>query len=877
MLWIDQLYISIILLSGIFTATLSAYAYRHRSASGASVFAGFMAFVTFWSFITIMRLINTNPAWDVIWFNLRYFFLATTPVLWLIFALEYAGWQQWLSRLRITGLFLIPAVTQIMVWRHGIIGNKFGYVASHWYGVHTVYSYLLVGLSLAVLIASWMRSSLFQKRQILLLILGILLPVATTALYTVQILRFGAHDLNSLALTGTGMCFAWALYRYQLFDLTPIARTVLVDSMDDPMLVLDRQKRILDMNWAAERLIGQARTDMLGQPASQVLAPWPGLLRLLEDQLEARAEMSIEHQGQSIAYDLRISPLYDHRRRLSGRLVVLRDITPRKQAEESLRESQRQLKASYQREQERRHLSETLREAVMIVGSTLEPQRVVGLLLDELQKVVTYHFASVMLVSEHGLTRLVRRNARGESYTPMTFPIEMYPLNAEVLQEKRPIVIADVSQDPRWKESSETGDVRSLLNTPLLVQDRPIGVLCIGRGDALAYTDEEANIVFAFATQVAMTVENARLAEQTRLALIDLQNTLERLQRTQKRLIESEKMAALGQLVANVAHEINTPIGAIRASASNIATALRETLDNFPALFQQLTPAEQTLFFRLILRALQEKQALTSAEERRRRRGLRQILAEAQIPAPDDVADTLVDMGIYDTPDAFLPLLRHPQHSTLLRSAYNLTGQYHHTQNIQLAVDRAAKVVSALKFYAHFEQSSQKTEARLTDGIEVALTLYYNQLKHGIEVVKQYADIPLITCYPDDLTQVWTNLIHNAIWAMQGQGRLEISVTHPPTPSLSQREGETHLSPSLSQREGAGGEFLLVEITDSGCGIPPEIEGRIFEPFFTTKPAGEGSGLGLDICKKIIDKHQGRIAFESQPGRTTFRVWLPVS
>ena len=72
-----------------------------------------------------------------------------------------------------------------------------------------------------------------------------------------------------------------------------------------------------------------------------------------------------------------------------------------------------------------------------------------------------------------------------------------------------------------------------------------------------------------------------------------------------------------------------------------------------------------------------------------------------------------------------------------------------------------------------------------------------------------------------------------------------------------------------------GGSGILVEIADSGCGIPPEITDRIFEPFFTTKPAGEGSGMGLDICKKILDKHQGRIEFESQPGRTTFRVWLP--
>ncbi|NJL66773.1 MAG: GHKL domain-containing protein [Oscillatoriales cyanobacterium RU_3_3] len=98
--------------------------------------------------------------------------------------------------------------------------------------------------------------------------------------------------------------------------------------------------------------------------------------------------------------------------------------------------------------------------------------------------------------------------------------------------------------------------------------------------------------------------------------------------------------------------------------------------------------------------------------------------------------------------------------------------------------------------------------------------------------------------------QVWTNLIYNAIQAMRDRGTLTINV---------------------SDR----GDLVVVEVTDSGCGIPPEIKNKIFEPFFTTKPAGEGSGLGLDIVKKIVDKHRGQIEVESEPGLTAFRVLLP--
>ena len=227
-------------------------------------------------------------------------------------------------------------------------------------------------------------------------------------------------------------------------------------------------------------------------------------------------------------------------------------------------------------------------------------------------------------------------------------------------------------------------------------------------------------------------------------------------------------------------------------------------------------------------------------------------------------------MGIYDEIAAFISLFRHEKAIWLFGAVAHIAAQRHSSENILFAVERMSKIVFALKSYAHIEASEQPTVARIQDGMEVVLTLYHNQLKHGIEVVKQYDDIPPMLCYPDELQQVWTNLIHNAIQAMQGKGRLEIAVKPTPCPS---EEGKQS-TPLLGWTGGGAG--IVVEITESGCGIPDEIKPRIFEPFFTTKPAGEGSGLGLDICKKIIDKHHGKIDFESQPGRTTFRVWLPI-
>ena len=332
----------------------------------------------------------------------------------------------------------------------------------------------------------------------------------------------------------------------------------------------------------------------------------------------------------------------------------------------------------------------------------------------------------------------------------------------------------------------------------------------------------------------------------------DLARTLWELQATQEELIQSEKMASLGQLIAGVAHEINTPMGAIRASIENIAQALESSLYQLPQLFQTLSPERQADFFALLELSRQQVEPLSFREERKRKRAIVKALEVRgiEVSDPQALAATLVQLGMTSDFDRFEELLSDSLLESILDAARSQVIQYKNSENIKLAVERASKIVFALKIYAHPGDSGKMTKAQVTDGIDVVLTIYHNQIKQGIEVIKNYADVPPIFCYPSELNQVWTNLIHNAIQAMNNQGRLEISV---------------------SQKDSG----VLVCLTDSGCGIPADIQTKIFQPFFTTKPAGEGSGLGLDIIQKIVDKHQGFIQVESVPGQTTFSIWLP--
>ena len=331
----------------------------------------------------------------------------------------------------------------------------------------------------------------------------------------------------------------------------------------------------------------------------------------------------------------------------------------------------------------------------------------------------------------------------------------------------------------------------------------------------------------------------------------DLATAILQLQTTQEHLIQSEKMAALGQLIAGIAHEINTPLGIIGSSIENIANFWDANLEKLPEFFQEISSESKAYFSLLMNRSNHQKNLLTSKEKRKFKQHLISYLKAEKIAESEDIADTLVDMGIYENIEDLLPLFKLSDWEKVLNTAYQFASFKKSISLIQRATAKSGKVVFALKSYAHFDNKQEKIEANLHEGIETVLTLYQNQLKHGMEVIRKYGDLPKIICYPDDLNQVWTNLIHNALQAMDYHGTLTIETL---------------------QKEGR----IFLRFTDNGKGIPPEIIPKIFQPFFTTKSTGEGSGLGLDIVRKIVDKHEGDVAVESVPGETTFTVSLPI-
>lgn len=367
-----------------------------------------------------------------------------------------------------------------------------------------------------------------------------------------------------------------------------------------------------------------------------------------------------------------------------------------------------------------------------------------------------------------------------------------------------------------------------------------------------SYTDDGSTIWTGIMQNIDQIKETELKAKEQNK---ELQDTLNKLQETQSQLIHNEKMTTLGQLVASIAHEINTPLGAIHSSTESIERMLTNTLSNLPNIIKILSSEQLEQFNQLIEKSIRSNDIYTSREKRRIKYNLIEEFDVRKIPQSDRIADLLVDMGIHQEKEIYEPFITLPNTVKILQAAYEVSIIAKSNQTVRIATDKASKIIITLKNFSRQDHTGEKQPTNINESLESTLVLYHNQLKYGIEVIRKMDTLPLINVYEDELVQVWTNLIHNAIQAIDSKGKI-------------------YLTTKRKEKK------ILISLRDTGKGIPDAAQTKIFDAFFTTKAAGEGSGLGLNIVKKIIEKHEGKIWFETENigenTGTTFFVELPI-
>jgi PAS domain S-box-containing protein len=918
-------------------------AWQRHGLPGAMSMTLLMLAVAWWSCTAALEVLAADLSLKIFWSQLSYLGIATVPVLWFIFALEYADAQRWLTHRNLLLLFIIPGFTVLAAatnntyaWLWARVTLETGHFADYepgpWFWINIGYSYLLVLGGAALALRTALRLPRAYRRQIAILLVGILLPLVANLVYVLRLGPIAYLDITPLAFAISGLLLGWSILGLQLLDLGPRARSLLFDNVRDGVLVLDLQDKIVDINPAALQLL-RLSTPPIGLPLTTVLSAWQEQIAPFADVTDTDFDVALLLPDHLIHHlEVRVSPLTNQRGQLIGHIVLARDATKRFEAEQRMRQLQRAVEQS--------PVSVVITDTTgrieyvnphftQLTGYTLDEA------LDQNPRILKTGHTPPEVYAELWRTIAAGHEWHGEFLNRKK--------NGEVYWEDAhigPVTDADgrvthyvaVKEEITSRKRTEEELQQSRARLKAIFDNAAVGITLTNRNGRYIQVNRRWSEMSGYPIEalyqfgpIEITHPDDRAANQDKLRpLID--GALDAYE-LEKRYVRRDGSVFWGVLsvtaIRNTAGEFEASLGivtditerkAAEANLQQLTAELRGVIDATRDGILMITlDAHLSVINSVALRllnlagrpadwrgrsAVELLYALRRAAPEAARAGLvalrRARQTDDQQPYQSEV-DVLGRTLLWQTlpvraGDQLIGWLLTLRDLTEVRVLEQMREDMRHTMVHDLR-NPLTSIATSLDVLVDEPEILQPHQLQL-------LQIAQRNSRRMINLVNDILDVSRLESGQMPLNlQTWPlpDLIHDAlqvqqvlaqdkhitlenrvsldlpwVYADEGLMRRVLQNLVGNAVKFTPPGGCVTLSAELTTMISAQ-PIVLISVQDTGPGIPPEIQSQLFQKFVTGSQKGRGSGLGLAFCKLAVEAHAQQIWVDSSPGKgTTF-------